>query len=239
MLLKDIPSWLDTASDYWYGQICNYTDLIEIRALLSSLAGEYIEGLITSYETYKINSDKDELISRLKAMVTYLMLTTGISTVPECPPVLSSIMSNNLDLRLLYEAWAVTDAPDDPSGLFIIEVSTSSEGGTPSTSLEGDTSSTSSEGTSSLPVPSISITSVYTDLRNILDMGNEVDSERVMYLVKHIPEAIFDRLNYLNTNKPNITTLIKPDLNMENQIKSETYFNEVNEYFEWGINNFI
>jgi len=209
MLLKDIPTWFTSGQIYWYSQIDAATEDEEKRTELKDSFDVDYSTLTTAYNDYKSNSLEGQLISRLKVMVSYILLTTGTSTVPECPPVLNPGMPEDPDLRPLYEAWAITTAPNDASELFAIS-----------------------------EVPEISTTSIYTDLLDILTNGNTVDSDRVMYLVNNMPAAIFDKLTYLKNNHPNIITLTT-GAEMEASIKAGTYLSDINAYFGWSIDHII
>jgi len=209
MLLKDIPTWFTSGQIYWYSQIDAATEDEEKRTELKDSFDVDYSTLTTAYNDYKSNSLEGQLISRLKVMVSYILLTTGTSTVPECPPVLNPGMPEDPDLRPLYEAWAITTAPNDASELFAIS-----------------------------EVPEISTTSIYTDLLDILTNGNTVDSDRVMYLVNNMPAAIFDKLTYLKNNHPNIVTLTT-GAEMEASIKAGTYLSDINAYFGWSIDHII
>ncbi len=209
MLLKDIPTWFTSGPTYWYAQIDAATEVVEDREILKTTFDGLFGALVTAYNDYKSNTLSSQLVSRLRVMVSYILLTTGTSTVPECPPVLNPGMPADPDLRLLYEAWVITTAPSDSAGLFTIEL--------PNT---------------------ISITSDYTTLKDILDNGNTIDSDRVMYLVNNMPAAIFDKLTYLKNNHPNIVTLTT-GAEMEASIKAGTHLADINAYFGWSINNII
>lgn len=209
MLLRDIPTWFTTGPIYWYAQIDEATEVEEDRVTLKVSFDSLFESLISSYNDYKSNSLSSQLVSRLRVMVSYILLTTGTSTVPECPPVSNPGMPADPDLRLLYEAWVITTAPTDSTGLFTIEL--------PNT---------------------ISITTEYTTLKDILDNGNVIDSERVMYLVNQMPAAIFDKLTYLKNNQPNIVTLTT-GAEMEASIKEGTHLSDINTYFGWSIDHII
>jgi hypothetical protein len=209
MLLKDISSWFGSASTYWYSEIeVKITDP-EAQSIAKSSFDTKLNKLINAYNLYKSNTSEDELLSRLKVMVSYILLTTGTSTVPECPPVLNPGIPADPDLRLLYNMWVYTTAPENSLGLFEIE----------------------------LP-DIVNTTAEYDSLKILLEESNVIDTERVMFLVNNMPAAIFDKLTYLQTHKPNITTLTTGET-IENQIKTGTHLNEINEFFGWTIDHII
>ena len=226
MLLKDIPTWFSSAKPYWYAVVAPYPP----EDLLREAVDTMLDALFAAYNSYYSGSLESQLVSRLNVQYSYILLTTGTSTVPECPPVLNPGMPDDPDLRLLYEAWRITDAPEDSTGLFVI--------GPAPPPPEPDPEEEPDPDAPPPPTSALSPTEEYTTLMSILTNGNATDSARVMYLVDHMPEAIFDKLTYLKNNQPIVITLLTGD-EIEDLIKNGMYLSDINAYFGWSINKIL
>jgi hypothetical protein len=209
MILKDVETWFNSATSYWYSEIESKIIDPEDQSSAKSSFNTKFNELTNAYNLYKSNTSEAELRSRLNVMVSYILLTSGTLTVPDGPSISNPGIPTDPDLRLLYNAWVYTTAPESSSGLFEVE----------------------------LP-DIVNVTEEYDILKTSLGESNNIDTNRVMLLVNQMPAAILSKLTYIKDYKPNITLLIAMD-DIETQIKNGTHLEEINEYFGWSINNII